>query len=98
MESAPLSITALYAALLGLMLIVVSIRVVRLRVEHKIDLFDGGIDELGGDRPGGAPRPRTLRRRLSRGPVKGGPSRYPPISPNPLTATNSAIDPLALIR
>lgn len=47
MESAPLSITALYAAFLGLMLIVVSIRVVGLRVKHKVNLFDGGIEDLG---------------------------------------------------
>ena len=47
MENISLSITVLYAALLGLMLIAVSIRVVRLRVKHKVNLFDGGVEELG---------------------------------------------------
>ena len=40
------AVTALYAGLLGLVFIVLSFRVVRLRGKHRVDLGDGGVDEL----------------------------------------------------
>lgn len=47
MSTIPIPITAVFAALLALMLVGVSIRVTMLRAKKKIDLFDGGDKELG---------------------------------------------------
>ena len=47
MSTIPIPITAVFAALLALMLVGVSIRITVLRAKKKIDLFDGGDKELG---------------------------------------------------
>ena len=47
MSAFPIPITTIFAGLLALMLVGVSIRVTVLRARKKIDLFDGGDPELG---------------------------------------------------
>ncbi len=47
MSTFPLPITAIFAGLLALMLVGVSIRVTVLRGKKKINLFDGGDPEMG---------------------------------------------------
>ena len=47
MTGLPIPITAVFAALLALMLVGISIRVTVLRVRKKISLFDGGDKDLG---------------------------------------------------
>ena len=47
MNTIPVPITAVFAALLALMLVGISIRVTVLRAKKKISLFDGGDKELG---------------------------------------------------
>lgn len=47
MSTFPIPITAIFAGLLALMLVGISIRVTVLRARKKIDLFDGGDPELG---------------------------------------------------
>ena len=47
MSTIPVPITAVFTALLALMLVGVSIRVTVLRAKKKINLFDGGDPELG---------------------------------------------------
>lgn len=47
MSSFPIPITAIFAGLLALMLVGVSIRVTVLRTKKKVDLFDGGDQQLG---------------------------------------------------
>jgi len=47
MSTFPIPITAIFAALLALMLVATSVRVTVLRARKKIDLFDGGDPELG---------------------------------------------------
>src|SRR3972149_1580592 len=47
MSAFPLAITAIYAALLGLMLVPISVRITILRAKTKIMFFDGGDPELG---------------------------------------------------
>jgi len=47
MSAFPVPITTIFAGLLALMLVGVSIRVTVLRAKKKIDLFDGGDQELG---------------------------------------------------
>ena len=47
MSTFPIPITAIFAGLLALMLVGVSIRVTVLRAKKKVDLFDGGVPELG---------------------------------------------------
>jgi len=47
MANIPLPMTALYAGMLGLMLVVLSMMVIRQRVKAKVDLFDGGDPQLG---------------------------------------------------
>ena len=47
MSTNPVPITAVFTALLALMLVGVSIRVTVLRAKKKINLFDGGDPELG---------------------------------------------------
>ncbi len=42
----PVPVTSLYAGLLGLLLVVLSIRVVRLRLVHAVSLGDGGHADL----------------------------------------------------
>jgi len=47
MSSFPIPVTAIFAGLLALMLVGVSIRVTVLRAKKKVDLFDGGDPQLG---------------------------------------------------
>ncbi|MSQ87774.1 MAG: hypothetical protein EXR32_00645 [Betaproteobacteria bacterium] len=47
MNAIPISITAVFAGLLALMLVGISIQVTLLRARKKINLFDGGDEELG---------------------------------------------------
>ena len=47
MEAMPLPITALYAGLLGLLLVVLGVRIAVIRRRAKVVLFDGGDPELG---------------------------------------------------
>lgn len=47
MANIQLPMTALYAGMLGLMLIVLSFMVIRQRLRANVDLFDGGDQELG---------------------------------------------------
>lgn len=47
MSTFPIPITAIFAGLLALMLVAISIRVTVLRTRKKIDFFDGGDPELG---------------------------------------------------
>ncbi len=47
MSTFPIPITAIFAGLLALMLVGVSIRVTVLRAKKKINLFDGGDEEMG---------------------------------------------------
>lgn len=47
MPNFPIPITAVFAGLLALMLVGVSVRVTVLRAKKKVDLFDGGDAELG---------------------------------------------------
>lgn len=47
MSTLPIPITAIFTALLALMLVGISIRVTVLRAKKKIDFFDGGDPELG---------------------------------------------------
>jgi uncharacterized membrane protein YecN with MAPEG domain len=47
MSTIPIPITAIFAGLLALMLVGVSIRVTVLRAKKKINLFDGGDPEMG---------------------------------------------------
>ncbi|MGH8690169.1 MAG: MAPEG family protein [Burkholderiales bacterium] len=47
MSTFPIPITAIFAGLLALMLVAISVRVTVLRARKKIDLFDGGDPELG---------------------------------------------------
>ena len=47
MNSIPFPITAIFAALLALMLVGISVRVTMLRAKTKINLFDGGDGQLG---------------------------------------------------
>lgn len=47
MSTFPVPITAIFAGLLALMLVGVSIRVTVLRAKKKINLFDGGDPEMG---------------------------------------------------
>jgi len=47
MDSFPMHITALYTALLGIMLVPISIRITVLRARTKIMFFDGGDPDLG---------------------------------------------------
>jgi len=47
MSTFPVPITAIFTALLALMLVGVSVRVTVLRAKKKVNLFDGGDPELG---------------------------------------------------
>ncbi|OFZ96944.1 MAG: hypothetical protein A2Z64_08115 [Betaproteobacteria bacterium RIFCSPLOWO2_02_67_12] len=47
MPDFPIPVTAVFAALLALMLVAVSIRVTLLRAKKKVNLFDGGDPDLG---------------------------------------------------
>jgi len=47
MNPIPIPITAVFAALLALMLVGISVRVTVLRARKKINLFDGGDEQLG---------------------------------------------------
>ncbi len=47
MSTIPIPITAIFVALLALMLVAVSVRVTVLRASKKINFFDGGDEELG---------------------------------------------------
>ena len=47
MSTFPIPITAIFAGLLALMLVGISIRVTVLRAKKKINLFDGGDEEMG---------------------------------------------------
>ena len=47
MSGIPFPITAIFAALLALMLVGISIRVTMLRARKKVTLFDGGDEQLG---------------------------------------------------
>ena len=47
MNPMPIPITAIFAALLALMLVGISVRVTMLRAKKKINFFDGGDAELG---------------------------------------------------
>lgn len=47
MSTFPIPVTAIFAALLALMLVGISVRVTVLRARKKVDLFDGGDPELG---------------------------------------------------
>lgn len=47
MNSIPFPITAIFAALLALMLVGISVRVTMLRAKKKISFFDGGDAQLG---------------------------------------------------
>ena len=47
MHTIPIPITAVFAALLALMLVAISIRVTVLRAKKKISFFDGGDVDLG---------------------------------------------------
>jgi uncharacterized membrane protein YecN with MAPEG domain len=47
MANIPLPMTALYAGMLGLLLVVLSMMVIRQPVKAKVDLFDGGDPQLG---------------------------------------------------
>jgi hypothetical protein len=47
MSTFPVPVTAIFAALLALMLVAISVRVTVLRARKKIDFFDGGDPELG---------------------------------------------------
>ncbi|TAK44855.1 MAG: hypothetical protein EPO29_02600 [Betaproteobacteria bacterium] len=47
MISVPIPITAAFTALLALMLVAVSVRVTMLRAKKKVNLFDGGDEDLG---------------------------------------------------
>ena len=47
MSAFPIPITAVFAGLLALMLVGISVRVTVLRARKKINLFDGGDEQLG---------------------------------------------------
>jgi hypothetical protein len=47
MANIPLPMTALYAGMLGLILVILSMMVIRQRVRAKVYLFDGGDPQLG---------------------------------------------------
>ncbi len=47
MSTFPVPITAVFVALLTLMLVGVSVRVTALRAKKKVNLFDGGDEQLG---------------------------------------------------
>jgi len=47
MSTIPIPITAVFTALLALMLVGVSVRITVLRAKKKVNLFDGGDAELG---------------------------------------------------